>query len=207
MGDNILRLESVEFEDWGASRICGKFDGVPRTFLYGDDSDALCEILRAIRRGLGLVEEALERRLSAVGKRRVRGLERESDWRQVRRRPANASGTRFAKSSACFVAGSESSKKRWSDGDGFKRRLGATFHFAYCCSLRLEAKPGEFEERIKRDGCEVRELAEPETKAAAFCSTARRLSFFPQKRAKIWAIVDGAPVRSIGAQQARARQN
>ncbi|MBQ9801402.1 MAG: hypothetical protein IJO40_15895 [Thermoguttaceae bacterium] len=79
MGDNILRLESVEFENWGASRISGKFDVDQRTFIYGGDRDALREILRAIRRGLGLVEEALERRLSAVGKRRVRGLERESD--------------------------------------------------------------------------------------------------------------------------------
>ena len=79
MGDNILRLESVEFENWGASRIDGKFDVDPRTLLYVGDRDALREILSAIRRGLGLVEEALERRLSAVGKRRVRGAERESD--------------------------------------------------------------------------------------------------------------------------------
>ena len=84
------RLESVEFEGWSASRISGKLDVGPRTLLYGDDSDALCEIVDALRRGLGLVEEALERRLSAVGKRRVRELGRESDWRQVRRRPANA---------------------------------------------------------------------------------------------------------------------
>ena len=79
MGDNILRLESVEFEDWGASRICGKLDVDQRTFIYGADPFALNEILKTLRRGLGLVEEALERRLSAVGKRRVRGVERESD--------------------------------------------------------------------------------------------------------------------------------
>ena len=79
MDDNMLRLESVEFEDWGASRIDGKFDVDPRTLLYDGNPGALREILRALRRGLGLVEEALERRLSAVGKRRVRGVERESD--------------------------------------------------------------------------------------------------------------------------------
>jgi len=62
MGGNYPRLESVEFEDWGASRIGGNFDGVPRTLLYGGDPDAFREILRAIRRGLGLVEEKLERR-------------------------------------------------------------------------------------------------------------------------------------------------
>ncbi|MBR4105304.1 MAG: hypothetical protein IKK39_14760 [Thermoguttaceae bacterium] len=62
MGDNILRLESVEFEGWSASRIGGKFDVDPRTLLYGGDRDAFREILRAIRRGLGIVEEALERR-------------------------------------------------------------------------------------------------------------------------------------------------
>ena len=73
------RLESVEFEGWSASRISGKFDVAPRTLLYDVAPDAFREILRAIRRGLGLVEEALERRLSAVGKRRVRGVERESD--------------------------------------------------------------------------------------------------------------------------------
>ena len=90
MDGNYPRLESAEFEDWGASRIGGKFDVDPRTFIYGADPVALNEILGAIYRGLGLVEEALERRLSAVGKRRVRELGRESDWRQVRRRPANA---------------------------------------------------------------------------------------------------------------------
>ena len=62
MGDNILRLESVEFEGWSASRIGGNFGGAPRTLLYGGDRDAFREILRAIRRGLGIVEEALERR-------------------------------------------------------------------------------------------------------------------------------------------------
>jgi hypothetical protein len=62
MDDNILRLESVEFEDWGASRIDGKFDVDQRTFIYGGNPGALREILRAIRRGLGIVEEALERR-------------------------------------------------------------------------------------------------------------------------------------------------
>ena len=51
MGDNILRLESVEFEDWGASRIGGNFGGDPRTFIYGADSVALNEIVDAIRRG------------------------------------------------------------------------------------------------------------------------------------------------------------
>ncbi len=56
------RLESVEFEDWGASRIGGNFGGDPRTLLYVGDPDALREVLRAIRRGLGIVEEALERR-------------------------------------------------------------------------------------------------------------------------------------------------
>ena len=60
MGDNILRLESVEFEGWSASRIDGKFDVDQRTFIYGADSDALYEIVDAIRRGLGIVEEALE---------------------------------------------------------------------------------------------------------------------------------------------------
>ena len=60
MGDNTPRLESVEFENWGASRISGKFDVDPRTLLYGVDSDALREILRPIRRGLGIVEEALD---------------------------------------------------------------------------------------------------------------------------------------------------
>ena len=62
MGDNILRLESVEFEDWGACRIDGKFDVDPRTLLYGGDRDALYEIVDAIRRRLGIVEEMLERR-------------------------------------------------------------------------------------------------------------------------------------------------
>ena len=57
MGGNYPRLESVEFENWGASRIGGKFDGDPRTLLYGGDPDAFREILRAIRRGLGIVEE------------------------------------------------------------------------------------------------------------------------------------------------------
>ncbi len=58
MGDNILRLESVEFEDWGASRISGKFDVDQRTLIYGAD--------HAIRRGLGIVEEALERRETSL---------------------------------------------------------------------------------------------------------------------------------------------
>lgn len=66
MGDNILRLESVEFEDWGASRICGKLDVDQRTFIYGADPDALDEILKTIRRGLGLIEEALERRETSL---------------------------------------------------------------------------------------------------------------------------------------------
>jgi len=59
MGDNILRLESVEFEDWGASRIGGKFDGDQRTLLYDGNPGALREIVDALRRGLGIVEEAL----------------------------------------------------------------------------------------------------------------------------------------------------
>ena len=62
MDGNYPRLESAEFEDWGASRIGGKFDVDPRTLLYGGDRDALREIVDTIRRGLGLVEEALERR-------------------------------------------------------------------------------------------------------------------------------------------------
>ncbi|MBQ6828240.1 MAG: hypothetical protein IJO46_09540, partial [Thermoguttaceae bacterium] len=49
----------VEFEDWGASRICGKLDVDQRTFIYGAAPDALNEILKTIRRGLELVEEAL----------------------------------------------------------------------------------------------------------------------------------------------------
>ena len=59
MGDNILRLESVEFENWGASRIGGKFAVAPRTLLYGGNPGALREIVDAIYRGLGLVEEAM----------------------------------------------------------------------------------------------------------------------------------------------------
>lgn len=66
MGGNYLRLESVEFEDWGASRICGKFDVDQRTFIYGADPVALREIVDTIRRGLGLVEEALERREASL---------------------------------------------------------------------------------------------------------------------------------------------
>lgn len=66
MDDNILRLESVEFEDWGASRIDGKFDVDQRTFIYGADSVALNEILKTLRRGLRLVEEALERRETSL---------------------------------------------------------------------------------------------------------------------------------------------
>ncbi len=62
MDGNYPRLESVEFEDWGASRIGGKFDVDPRTLLYVGAPDAFREILRAIRRGLGIVEETLERR-------------------------------------------------------------------------------------------------------------------------------------------------
>lgn len=62
MDDNILRLESVEFEDWGASRIDGKFDVDQRTFIYGADSDALDEILKTLRRGLEIVDEALFQR-------------------------------------------------------------------------------------------------------------------------------------------------
>ena len=62
MAGNYPQLESVEFEDWGASRIGSEFDGDPRTLLYDGDRDAFREIVRAIRRGLGIVEEALERR-------------------------------------------------------------------------------------------------------------------------------------------------
>ena len=62
MGDNILRLESVEFEGRNANRIDGKFDVDLRTFLYGVDPVALREIVDAIRRRLGIVEEMLERR-------------------------------------------------------------------------------------------------------------------------------------------------
>ena len=66
MDDNILRLESVEFEDWGARRICGKLDVDWRTLIYGADPDALREIVDTIRRGCGLVEEALTQRSSLV---------------------------------------------------------------------------------------------------------------------------------------------
>lgn len=66
MGGNYLQLESVEFEDWGARRIDGKFDVDQRTFIYGADPVALREILDAIRRGLGIVEEALERRETSL---------------------------------------------------------------------------------------------------------------------------------------------
>lgn len=66
MDDNILRLESVEFEDWGASRIDGKFDVNQRTFIYGADSVALDEILKTIRRGLELVDEALFQRETSL---------------------------------------------------------------------------------------------------------------------------------------------
>lgn len=66
MDDNYLRLESVEFEDWGASRICGEFEVDQRTFIYGADSHALNEILKTIRRGLELVEEALFQRETSL---------------------------------------------------------------------------------------------------------------------------------------------
>ena len=66
MDGNYPRLESVEFEDWGASRIDGKFDGDERTFIYGADPVALREIVDTIRRGLGLVKEALTQRSSPV---------------------------------------------------------------------------------------------------------------------------------------------
>lgn len=66
MDGNYLRLESVEFEDWGASRICGEFDVDQRTFIYGADSNALNEILKTIRRGLELVEEALFQRETSL---------------------------------------------------------------------------------------------------------------------------------------------
>lgn len=66
MDGNYLRLESVEFEDWSASRICGEFDVDQRTFIYGADSNALNEILKTIRRGLELVEEALFQRETSL---------------------------------------------------------------------------------------------------------------------------------------------
>lgn len=66
MDDNILRLESVEFENWGASRICGKFDVDQRTVVYGADPDTLYEIIKTIRRGLELVEEALFQRETSL---------------------------------------------------------------------------------------------------------------------------------------------
>ena len=66
MDDNNLRLESVEFEDWGARRICGKLDVDQRTLIYGADPDALREIVDTIRRGCGLVEEALTQRSGPV---------------------------------------------------------------------------------------------------------------------------------------------
>ena len=54
------------------------------------------------------------------------------------------------------------------------RRLGATLRFACGCSLRLEAVPGEFEERIKRDGYEGREFRKP----PRFARRRRGSSFF-----------------------------
>jgi len=66
MGGNYLRLESVEFEDWGANRICGEFDVDQRTIVYGADPVALDEILKTIRRGLGLIEEALFQRKTSL---------------------------------------------------------------------------------------------------------------------------------------------
>ncbi len=66
MNGNSQRLESVEFEDWGASRICGKLDVDQRTLIYGADPGALREIVDTIRRGCGLVEEALTQRSSPV---------------------------------------------------------------------------------------------------------------------------------------------
>ena len=117
MGDNILRLESVEFEGWSASRIGGNFGVDPRTLLYGDDSDALCEIVDAIRRGLGIVEETRDGvypRLESVEfEDRARVGFAASSTAPRERSFTAATGTRFAKSSACFVAGSESSKKHW----------------------------------------------------------------------------------------------
>ena len=111
------RLESVEFEGWSASRIDGKFDVDQQTFIYGADSDALYEIVDAIRRGLGIVEEALDGvypRLESVefeDRARV-GLAASST--STRERSFTTSpGTLFAKLSTRFVAGSESSKKRW----------------------------------------------------------------------------------------------
>lgn len=74
MDDNILRLESVEFEDWGARRICGKLDVDQRTFIYGADKDAHREILKTIRWGRNLTEMAfLTHDANPVAARRARG--------------------------------------------------------------------------------------------------------------------------------------
>ncbi|MBP3529642.1 MAG: hypothetical protein J6K25_00470 [Thermoguttaceae bacterium] len=111
------RLESVEFEGWSASRIDGKFDVDQRTFIYGADSDALYEIVDAIRRGLGIVEEALDGvypRLESVEfEDRARVGLAASSTSTRERSFTTLLGTRFAKLSTRFVAGSESSKKHW----------------------------------------------------------------------------------------------
>ena len=52
--------------------------------------------------------------------------------------------------------------------------MGATLRFACGCSFRLEAVPGEFEERIKRDGYEGREFRKP----PRFARRRRGSSFF-----------------------------
>lgn len=66
MGGNYLQLESVEFEDWGKSLICGKFDVDQRTIVYGADPDTLYEIIKTIRRGLEIVDEALFQRKTSL---------------------------------------------------------------------------------------------------------------------------------------------
>lgn len=66
MDGNYLRLESVEFEDWGKSLICGKFDVDQRTIVYGADPDALYEIIKTIRSGLEIVDEALFQRKTSL---------------------------------------------------------------------------------------------------------------------------------------------
>lgn len=66
MDGNYLRLESVEFEDWGKSLICGKFDVDQRTVVYGADPDTLYEIIKTIRSGLEIVDEALFQRETSL---------------------------------------------------------------------------------------------------------------------------------------------
>ena len=110
MDGNYPRLESVEFEGWSASRFGGNFGVDPRTLLYGDDSDALCEIVDAIRRGLGIVEETRDGvypRLESVEfEDRARVGFAASSTAPRERSFTTSPRTPFAKSSARFVAGS-----------------------------------------------------------------------------------------------------